>query len=229
MNDRGSIFLTALLLTLVAGVSSCERVIALDKGVEKAEGSVTNKQSGDEALAGGNPAENIAEGPASPPGEFAGDATAASDSDTVAPAADESWFDNGTDTEDAFSDSGTTPDEDLPSSFSIADCACGESPIYAPVCCDGTTTVFNKCFANCLNYYTGQCAAQQEGTCTKRGNDTATDDDNLSETSDDDTLLTTECGCIPTDINAWCCDGSGRYIGKCTALCNCEDIPTPCR
>ncbi len=240
---RADIAIIAALLALLL-VASCEQVIELDKSLSGAEGSSTDDQKDTADGTGGNPAEDIAEGPDSP-GNGAYNDSAAS-ADTAAPATDdynnqdgaddEMAADNATMPDTAVSDDAEVSDDDPTSSFSAADCACGDDPLYEPVCCDGVTTVFNTCFANCLNYHTGQCASQQNGTCATQGGendadtDTASspDDDAVVETPDDDSITVGGCGCVPTDMNAWCCDGGTRYISECTATCECEGAAAPC-
>ncbi len=233
-----------LLAALFFGVVSCDRVIALDKGFDSAEGSTGDKQGEtDETAATGNPAEDLAEGPDSPPADdLASDAAATSDSDTALPMADEEWGGENssdgtgsyTDADSALADAVSASDEDSEVSdddtsftFSVGDCGCGEQPAYDPVCCDGTTTVFNKCFANCLNYYTGQCVSQEKGACGS-SNDGGSDADEIEEVPDDDAVTAGSCECAPADLSPWCCDGQ-RYLGECTALCDCEETPVPCR
>ncbi len=233
-----------LVVVLLLGVVSCERVIALDRGLDNAEGSTGDKQGGtDETATAGNPAEDLAEGPDSPlTNDLYSDATATSDNDTAAPMTEEEWEGENTsdstgpspDSDFALADSGLMPDEDAVISdtdtaltFSVSDCGCGERPAYEPVCCDGQTTVFNKCFANCLNYYTGQCISQQNGVCAS-SNDNGSDADEIEEVSDDDAVTSGSCECAPADLSSWCCEGR-RYIGECTALCDCEESPVPCR
>ena len=239
MRSNGAPLIAALLLALLFG-ASCDQVIALDKGLDNAEGSTADKQSGEDMAAGGNPAEDIAEGADSPSGNALSDSAASAD--TAAPALDDEWNSDGLGDEEAVpdADSGaaapddayeagdaSATDEDPTSSFTYTDCDCGETPDYAPICCDGHTTVFNKCFANCINYYTGQCATQQDGTCAAQGGENDSDSD--TEVSDDDAISVGTCGCVPTDMSAWCCDDGDRYVGQCTATCECEGTPAPCR
>ncbi len=222
---------------------SCERVIALDKGLENAEGSAGDKQGETDEAAGSNPAENIAEGPDSSPADgLYNDAAATNDTDIALPAAEEEWGGENssdstgtyTDTDSALADAVSASDEDAvvsdadtSSSFSVSDCGCGDQPTYDPVCCDGTTTVFNKCFANCINYHTGQCVSQEKGPCGS-SNDDGSDADEIEEVPDDDAVTTGSCECAPADLSPWCCEGN-RYLGECTALCDCAESPVPCR
>ncbi len=245
--------IAALLALLFAG--SCEQVISLDKGLANAEGS-TDKEGEFDGATGGNPAEDIAEGPDSPDNQATADSTASadgtvSDADTATPNSDDSWNEDGTADESSYSDAdnGVAPDtmadssvsdedaydgmddtvsadSDPTASLTPEDCGCGENPEYAPICCDGVTTVFNTCFANCLNVNSGQCATQQTGTCASQGGENDADAD--TEVSDDDTINVGSCGCIPTDMNAWCCDGGTRYISECTATCECEGTAVFC-
>ncbi len=239
--------IAALLALLFAG--SCEQVIELDKGLSNAEGS-TDKEGEFDGATGGNPAEDIAEGPDSPTDQATADSTASadgsvSDADTAAPNADDSWNEDGADEETGYSDADFTMadssvsdadsydavdeavsgDSDPTASLTPDDCGCGENPAYAPICCDGVTTVFNTCFANCLNVNSGQCATQQTGTCASQGGENDTDD---TEVNDDDAINIGSCGCVPTDMNAWCCDGGVRYISECTATCECEGTAALC-
>lgn len=215
---------------------SCEQVISLDRGLSQAEGSADNEKDSTDEGAAGNPAEDIAEGADSPGSGMYSDSSASSDADTVAPLSDEGWNGDGSDTEMAsdnavsdgisMSDADTydeTNDDDPTAAFGVSDCGCGPSPAYEPICCDGATTVFNTCFANCLNVHTGQCATRTEGACAA-----ALDNDTDSEVSDDD-AFTGACGCVPTDMNAWCCDGGARYISQCAATCECAGDIAACR
>ncbi|HNT27977.1 MAG TPA: hypothetical protein PKH10_07350 [bacterium] len=234
---------SAIIAALLAATVflSCEQVISLDRSLSQAEGSADGeKDSTDEGAAGGNPAEDIAEGADSPSGDMYSDSVAASDADNAVPMSDD--YMNGDGSEDELAtDSATYPDsassdgtgmsdadtaesndDDPTAVFSVGDCGCGDSPAYEPICCDGVTTVFNTCFANCINVHTGQCATRTDGPCA------AAIDNDDSEVSDDDAVTGT-CGCVPTDMNAWCCDGGARYISQCTATCECGGDITPCR
>lgn len=239
MRTNGAV-ITALLATIL--FLSCEQVISLDRSLSQAEGSADNeKDSADEGTAGGDPAEDIAEGADSPGSGMYNDSSASSDADTVAPMSDD--YMNGDGSEDelatdgaaypdtassdsiSMSDADTADewnDDDAAATFSVGDCGCGESPAYEPICCDGATTVFNTCFANCLNVHTGQCATRTDGACA------AAIDNDDAEVSDDD-AVTGACGCVPTDLDAWCCDGGVRYISQCAATCECSGDIVPCR
>ena len=238
---RVNIAIIAALLALLSA-TACEQVIELDKGLSNAEGS-TDKEGAFDDATGGNPAEDIAEGPDSPGSGSYNDSVASadgtlSDTDTAAPSTDEEgWNGDGAD-ESSYSDADNAvmpdasayddaqmSDSDPTASLTPDDCGCGDEPLYEPICCDGVTTVFNTCFANCLSVNTGQCATQQTGTCGTQGGENDTDD---TAVNDDDTIDVATCGCVPTDMNSWCCDGGTRYISQCTASCECEGTVTAC-
>lgn len=87
------------------------------------------------------------------------------------------------------SDAGTYPFDE---NFSTEDCGCGENPVYTPLCCDETISVFNKCFANCYNIHSDGliCVETADGVCDKieQPDEEMTD----NEISDNDTAVWTD-------------------------------------
>lgn len=229
--------IAALLMALF--FAACDQVIELDKNFSNAEGSTDQKDSNSDGTGGTNPAEDIAEGADSPGNQTYNDSAMSDNtvSDAAVPYTDEEDW-NGADSatmadetsayDDSYDelDDMAMSDSDPTATFSATDCGCGENPAYAPICCDGVTTVFNTCFANCINVHTGQCATQQEGTCATQGGENDSDAD--TEVNDDDTINVGACGCVPADMNAWCCDDGVRYISQCTATCECAGTAALC-
>ena len=139
------------------------------------------------------------------------------------------------------------PDCDpFPEEFSNADCGCGDTPDYEPVCCNGVISVFNSCFANCyaINSSNKICTVYQPGLCN--GNENESEDDGSGETSepdaeegdqdtenadDDDEIPDSDedaeaagCGCYPENEPAiFRCGESFYFITECLASCHCDD------
>ncbi len=159
------------------------------------------------------------------------------DSDSNAPYPDEEWNDS----------SYVFPESDpFPAGFSNAECGCGDTPYYEPVCCNGMISVFNSCFANCYAVNSGNkiCYYYETGVCGGAGivmgmteddeGDTAPVDDEDDETDDDTELpdedaeptgIPNECGCYPENETAIfsCADNSFYFITECLARCHCEN------
>ncbi len=84
----------------------------------------------------------------------------------------------------------------FPAGFSNAECGCGDTPDYQPVCCNSRISVFNSCFANCYAVNSGNkiCYYYETGLCSEHGitkdltdNDTDTDSDLEFSDNDADT------------------------------------------
>ncbi len=95
------------------------------------------------------------------------------------------------------------PDSDI---IPVTQCDCTDAPSFEPVCCNGVTAVYNRCYANCLgNEFKMVCDESiAEGSCK-------------GDTPD-------SCGCIPDDFNLYRCISDGSiYISSCMAGCFCKD------
>ena len=130
--------------------------------------------------------------------------------------------------------------------FSNAECDCGETPYYEPVCCNGVISVFNQCFANCyaINSYNKICTLYQSGLCSEyeksdsdtdeipeadnEENDQDTDifndnDNELSDSDEDTETIVNECGCYPeNEPSIFRCGEIFFFITECLASCHCD-------
>lgn len=158
----------------------------------------------------------------------------------------DNWDDSEPDSgEESDGGDASSPEENslFPADFSNAECDCGSTPDYHPICCDGRILVFNACFANCYAVKTeGRiCAFYKTGLCS---DETGSDEENDPETDDSDDLdddtddgeqpdsdedpaeIPNECGCYPEEKpDMFFCSRNNSvfyFMSFCLAECQCD-------
>ncbi|HPV20055.1 MAG TPA: hypothetical protein PK102_00300, partial [bacterium] len=75
-------------------------------------------------------------------------------------------------------------------SFTNETCSCGTNPEYDPVCCNGSISVFNACFANCYGIHSSGriCSSYKPGVCGSVIQPVSDDDIVTDEIIDEDIM-----------------------------------------
>lgn len=187
------LLISAILFAL--SLSSCSKFINLgdtsnDKGASDdlpEELSDSENSYGDTGSGGdtGNTGDTADTGDTGDAGDTSNTATddAGDTNDTGDTGTDMNDSDNEVSDESSYLDSYPFSEE-----FTSDDCACGKEPEYAPVCCNGNTSVFSACFANCyyLNSQSRVCSEYADGVCESLPEQNS-DEDVMTDDSDIDT------------------------------------------
>jgi len=96
----------------------------------------------------------------------------------------------GTDDEVSDEDSSSLNGYPFDESFTNETCSCGTNPEYDPVCCNGSISVFNACFANCYGIHSSAriCSSYEPGVCGSVIQPVSDDDIVTDEIIDEDIM-----------------------------------------
>lgn len=191
--NKAFLLISAILFAL--SLSSCSKFINLgdtsnDKGASDdlpEELSDSENSYGDTGSGGdtGNTGDTADTGDTGDAGDTSNTATddAGDTNDTGDTGTDMNDSDNEVSDENSYLDSYPFSEE-----FTSDDCACGKEPEYAPVCCNGNTSVFSACFANCyyLNSQSRVCSEYATGVCESLPEQNS-DEDVMTDDPDIDT------------------------------------------
>ncbi|HQI05223.1 MAG TPA: hypothetical protein PL195_08170, partial [bacterium] len=100
----------------------------------------------------------------------------------------------GTDDEVSDEDSSSLNGYPFDESFTNETCSCGTNPEYDPVCCNGSISVFNACFANCYGIHSSGriCSSYKPGVCGSVIQPVSDDDIVTDEIIDEDIMYPAE-------------------------------------